>query len=371
MASDIMSEFLAAYNLVIHLVHQSPRRDAQLSIICENLSKPITSSPQNSTGLALNVLTTIFNTLPRQQATRYSILESILKVISSNSTFDSLRDQLENLDTWLSTWQISAQDQRKLFLAISDVASNATDEGATVQQYLVKALRTLQDPADSESPQARALSIRAIKAALQAPKTFDFQDLHALDSVQALHESDADWADLFDIFRSGTLDSYREFTSSHADFFSSSASDLDSDVLERKMRLLTLTSLCAGATSTQARSVPYSDISKNLCIQDADVELWIIDVVRAGLIEGKMSQSTKELLVHRATYRRFDSRQWRAVLGKLHEWKDSLVQVHRVIKAEREQFVAERETELRETDVASGKMGYRPARQFRSAVEVE
>ena len=54
-------EFTAAYNLLIYLVLQSPSVNMFLPRICDNLSKPVTSSPLNGPGLALNILTTIFN----------------------------------------------------------------------------------------------------------------------------------------------------------------------------------------------------------------------------------------------------------------------------------------------------------------------
>src|SRR5258708_36637278 len=57
-------EFTAAYNLLVYLVLQSPNANMFLPRICENLSKPITSSPINGPGLPLNKLTTIFNLLP-------------------------------------------------------------------------------------------------------------------------------------------------------------------------------------------------------------------------------------------------------------------------------------------------------------------
>jgi translation initiation factor 3 subunit M len=65
------TEFIAAYNLLIHLVNQSPSVNMYLPKICQNLSAPISSSPQNGGGLALSVLSTIFNTTSAGSEVRY------------------------------------------------------------------------------------------------------------------------------------------------------------------------------------------------------------------------------------------------------------------------------------------------------------
>jgi len=52
--------------------------------------------------------------------------------------------------------------------------------------------------------------------------------------------------------------------------------------------------------------------------------MWLIDVIRAGLIEGKLSQYRQELLVHRSTYRTFGREEWEELDARLEEWKVAL-----------------------------------------------
>lgn len=359
-------EFIAAYNLLIHLVRQAPNPDIFLPRLCQNLSQPITSSPSNGTGLALNVLATVFNTLSPDQESRYHVLLAILKTIRSQNTFEQLEPQLKNLETWLSSWQMEKDEQRKLYLAISDVATNAGEEKHSYE-YLLKALRTTQDGSDASSEEAKSLTIRALTTALNDPHCYDFQDLTALDSTQALRKSDSTWFDLLEIFSSETLDDYADFQESHSDFVSSH--NLSPEVLERKMRLLTLASLAASAGSS--RQLPYAQISKALRVPAEDVEMWVIDVIRAGLVEGKLSQSSQTFLIHRSTYRVFGENQWREVASRLDMWRGSLTGVLRVIREQKEQFIRDKEQELRDAEQSTRGSGYRPSRQMRNAVEVE
>ena len=261
----------------------------------------------------------------------------------SSSTFENLKSQLQNLDSWIAQWETDEEDQRKLYLGIADVA----EESGEVEQaylYLLRALRTLTlDEASSE--EARSLASRALKSALSHPTHYDFQDLIALDPIQALRKSDATSFELLEIFSSELLDDYTDFKDEHDGWIEEQG--LDDAILYRKMRLLTLASLAA---STSTRSLPYQHIAKALQIPSEDVEMWVIDVIRAGLVEGKLSQLNSTFLIHRSTYRVFGEKQWTEVQGRLDTWRSSLEGILSVVRLEREKVIREKERELRELD---------------------
>ncbi|KAH7132461.1 hypothetical protein B0J11DRAFT_557143 [Dendryphion nanum] len=337
-------EFIAAYNLLIHLVRQAPNVGTYLPRICSHLTAPITSSPANGGGLALSVLSTIFNTLPHTSEMRYHILLAIVRVIRSTSNFETLRPQLKQLDQWLETWDLEEEENRKLYIAIGEAATDAgEDEEAYV--YLLRALRTFSSD-DASSQEARELSLRALKSALIHPNHFDFQDLTALDTIQALRNSDPIHFQLLEIFNTEQLDDYNDFKDEHDGWVDESG--LDGAALNRKMRLLTLASIAAG--TGQTRSLPYAHIAKALQIPSEDVEMWVIDVIRAGLVEGKLSQLNQTFLIHRSTYRVFGENQWREVASRLDMWRNSLVGVLQVITNEKLKFAQEKEDELKQID---------------------
>lgn len=124
--------------------------------------------------------------------------------------------------------------------------------------------------------------------------------------------------------------------------------------MHRKMRLLTMASLAA---STNSKEIPYKMIAKALQIPSEDVEMWIIDVIRAGLVEGKLSQQKQMFLVHRTTYRVFGEKQWRELATRLDQWKESLRAVKEVISRERQQAEAQKEREMHEAGRKASGMG--------------
>jgi translation initiation factor 3 subunit M len=276
---------------------------------------------------------------------------AILQVVRGTSTFEVLKPQLKNLESWAQLWELDDEDQQKLYQTISDVATDAGDRDQSYA-YLLRALRTI--PAGETSGQtAHDLSIRALKMALSHPSQFDFQDLTALDAVQALRKSEPVYFELLEIFSAEQLDEYNDFQDEHQGFIEKSG--LNNDILTRKMRLLTLASLAA---STQSRSLPYQHISRALKVPEEEVELWVIDVIRAGLVEGKLSQLNQTFLIHRSTYRVFGEKQWTEVSGRLETWRNSLEGVLGVIRQEREKMIREKERELKEAETkASGQGG--------------
>ena len=128
------------------------------------------------------------------------------------------------------------------------------------------------------------------------------------------------------------------------------------------MRLLTLPSLAA---STSSKELEYKRIAKALQIPSEDVEMWVIDVIRAGLVEGKLSQQKQMFLIHRTTYRVFGEKQWREVATRLDQWKESLRSVKEIISRERQQAETQKERELHEVErKAAGASGMGAGRRL-------
>jgi translation initiation factor 3 subunit M len=103
------------------------------------------------------------------------------------------------------------EDQRKLYLGIADVAEDA---GEDEQSYLYLPCSTNHTSGGVNS-EARTLSVRALRSALSHPSHFDFQDLTALDSIQALRKSESTFFELLEIFNAEQLDDYDDFKDEH------------------------------------------------------------------------------------------------------------------------------------------------------------
>lgn len=315
-------------------------QEAFFSRLCQYLSEqPVAQNSQYGPSLAISTLTTIFNVLPLASEARYHVFLAILKVIKSTNSaqaFEALVPQLDqNVPNWLSAWQLDEEDAQSLHTTIADVAE-AQGFPNLGYQYLLKALETIP-PASASEENSQTLARRTLITAITNPTVTDFTPLTASDAIQALRKSEPDLIELLEIFSSDDYASYTEFISEHS-LSSLSLPDSASDILTTKIRLLTLASIAAASPT---RSVSYSTIASSLQVSPEDVEVWVIDTIRAGLVEGKLSQLKQEFLVQRATYRVFGEKQWAEIQNRLMVWRRSLESVLTVVKSERERFARE------------------------------
>ena len=196
-----------------------------------------------------------------------------------------------------------------------------------------------------KSDEAQRVSVRAIRMSVQSNSRFDFQDLRALPTVQALADSQPVYSQLLDIFSEQDLEDYYDFCEEHEGWVEKE--NLDNDKLELKMRLLTLTSLAA---NTYSRRLEYARIARALQIPSEDVEKWIIDVIRVKLVEGRMNQRTKIFQIHRTTFRVFGEKQWRELQTRCDAMKNSLKKVLVVLEQAQADAAAQRQRDQQEIE---------------------
>lgn len=170
--------------------------------------------------------------------------------------------------------------------------------------------------------------------------------------MQALSDSHPVYSQLLDIFAEQDLEDYNDFNEEHEGWIEQQK--LDHDKLHRKMRLLTFASLAA---ATPSREIEYAKIVKALQIPESDIEMWAIDVIRAGLVEGKLSQQRRVFLVHKVTYRVFGQKQYQELATRVDHWRTTLQSVLGVLRQEQVNAKAQKDREVQEMERKLGGMG--------------
>ncbi|KAK9369090.1 hypothetical protein V1509DRAFT_621095 [Lipomyces kononenkoae] len=314
-ASD--REFEPAYNLLLHVLTFSPAGlPDHLSKILDLLSRAASTHSLPT----LSVLTNLFNLLPVNSSLRRSVFVTVLNVTVATGNTSLLLPQLKQLPIWFEEWDTSRADQVDLLLTISSELESA-DTGA--------ALKYLQEAHSVASAASVPIDANVTsKMIVLALKDHSFLDYDAILSFSA--NASSDLVELLKVFVSGTLADYKAFAATHGDVFATNG--LDSEALTTKIRLLTL---CSFAASSPSLTLSYSGIASALEIPEDDVELWIIDVIRAGLLQGKMSQLERKLFIHQVATRTFGEKEWDVIARQLNEWKTSLRNVLSVVRSAR------------------------------------
>ncbi|RIA89008.1 hypothetical protein C1645_773446 [Glomus cerebriforme] len=313
-------EFEAIFNLLIAIL-KSASPETHPNLIKSSI-KSLVKDQNDKAIQKLKVLQNLYNTLEYTSSLRYDVFLTILDIATKNDEIDALLPQLSRLDIWVKEWAISTNQIRELYLTVSDRLKEA-GELKLSHDFLLKHLATYTSSDDLST--AKSSATRAVIEAIQLPEILSFEDLLELHAIQCL-KNEEKLFDLLKVFLNGNLKEYKAYVDKNPGDVEKFGLSIEDNT--RKIRLLTLASL---ASENVSREISYETIAKALEIEESEVEMWTIDVIRANLIEAKINQVKKTILVNRSTYRTFTMDQWEQLSSKLEGWKRSLTDILQVI----------------------------------------
>ena len=191
------------------------------------------------------------------------------------------------------------EDRKQTYLLL--ILDTYKDESSVDKEALTNAQQAtvgaISNPIDLFSTQHRLLHLPAVKALQKSSSTAPLYDL-----LKILHE--------------GKLQDYRDFTSMPDKSGVFAAFSLNEAECAKNMMLLSLVSLAG-----EHEEIPYSAIASTLDIGEDQVEKWVILGVSSGLMEAKMDQLSKVVIVERCVVRQFGRKEWEALKVRLDKWK--------------------------------------------------
>ncbi|KAK9460716.1 uncharacterized protein V1516DRAFT_677454 [Lipomyces oligophaga] len=309
-------DFETAYNLVIHVITLVPTN--QRSHL-ETLLALLRDASQTLPLPTLSVLTNVFNLLTPDSPDRQVVFWTVVKVCVDTDKLDLLLPQLKQFPTWFEEWSLDAAAQIKFLTEIALALESVESK------YVLKYLQEAHSVALSSSISINVES--SLKLVLCSLRDIAFSEYESILIAIGAAAIPSDLLELLKIFVSGTLSEFRAFIASNPTTLSTYS--LSEEDLTTKIRLLTLASLAASSPNL---TVVYSAITSALLISEEDVELWIIDVIRAGLLEGKMSQLEGKLFIHRVATRTFGEPEWREIARRLDAWRTNLRDIQGVVR---------------------------------------
>ncbi|CAH1759899.1 11913_t:CDS:2 [Entrophospora sp. SA101] len=297
-------EFEAIYNLLIAILKFAPP-ETHPSLIRTSV-KGLVDVQNDKAIQKLKVLST--------SPLRYDVFIAIIDVVTKNDEIEILLPQLSCLDIWVKEWAITTEQVRELYLKISDKLKEAGES------YL----KTYAQSEDFSA--AKQYIIKAVVEAIRLPEILNFQELFDLTTIKLLKDEEGELFELLKIFLSGNLKDYKSLISKNPGILEKF--ELSNEDSIRKIRLLTLASLASEHVGSE---ISYEAITKSLEIEESEVEMWIIDVIRANLMEARINQLHKAIFINRSTYRTFTTAEWEKLSNKLEGWKQSLADILQVI----------------------------------------
>lgn len=323
-------EFEPAFNLVVYILLQLEGSIEKVvggdSQVVQNL---LDCNPKQAPSLRdrksikstsiLSVLNTIFNFIPETSRTRITLLEKIL-YIYENSSLDFLLMEAaigDNLVQWLAKTGASSDEIKALFWKFITL-----DKKASLGSLQLIKKFTSQYTLNLEQLQT------LIKFALVS-EVVDVSFLVNNNVAQAIRANSSD----------SVVQSFVDYTSGK--LLTTVPSGLPVEPIVQKSKILVLAKFLIDNDDKLVFN--YSDFPSTLSESPEQFEMLVVNSLKAGVIDGRLSQSDQKFYltrVNRLILAGHDnSKNWDAVRTVLNQWKNALENIDEIVNASRESIV--------------------------------
>jgi translation initiation factor 3 subunit M len=226
----------------------------------------------------------LLNSLETHDESHFAIFLKALHYAQKTKQSLPLDQYLLSIDQLFDNWKISKTDERRRQVYLL-FASILKESGKHKEAYAI--YRNYLHSLDKVDETTLSNTTDAVKEAIRV--AYQFDDLLQIPAVAQLEKTNSKLYSLLKILSSGGYDEYKHFANSNdiEQITNSTANELES-----KMRLLTLCSLCLGATE-----LSYATIAQELQIEEQSVEKWVIKAVAANLIDARLNQLEKKIFI--------------------------------------------------------------------------
>jgi translation initiation factor 3 subunit M len=326
---DDQNDVLSIFNIVSHLVCTRVP-DGEQAALVKTLTATVTASADN-TKTRLRILVALYNLMSANAACSSYIAKELLKYATENGHVNLISQGILTIVSQVEAGGAAKEDVRDVMfaghLALEDYGS--ADEA---QQLLVRYLATFEGESAESMGAIKERAAKGVVGAIKVPfVSFTGSErsrVSTFSSVKQLKD-DATYAPLYrllTIFMEGSYADYMEFLGEHKAAFGKYG--FEEALCTEKMRLLSLCSIASGVDELQ-----YSAVARELQVEEADVEDWVIRGIMEDLIEAKLDQVEKLIIVNRVMPRTFGGKQWEGLGAKLNDWKSNVRQLLAVVQA--------------------------------------
>ncbi|ETW02363.1 hypothetical protein, variant 1 [Aphanomyces invadans] len=279
----------------------------------EALLKVVTANRNNAV-LKLRVLADLFNGTPAAKSSlRFQVLLATIQFAGTTDNLALVMSYFDNIDALLVG--ASVDNLKTLYLTIADLLETKQQDSQAALRFLEKYLKLVSA---ADAAKAKAVAVRAAVLVIKSPiaSFVAHVDLLHLPAVQALKGVDKVF-ELLEIFSSKTLTDYLAFEKSCAGVLKEHG--IDSAAATANMRLLTL---CAYPTGHD--DISFDDIMAKLQVPEAQVETWVVQAITANLIQAKINQLGRSVVISRSLQRGFALSDWKDLHATLLRYKTNV-----------------------------------------------
>ncbi|KAL1558950.1 eukaryotic translation initiation factor 3 subunit M-like [Salvia divinorum] len=295
--------------------------------MAELIATKVTQQPNDKPGLRLKILFNLYNLLENPYSQFFVYMKALNLAVSGKVT-EHVVPSFKKMDDFLLEWNLGTKDKRDLFLTVANVLKDNKTSTKESFDYLIKYLETFSGDDALALAEAKEEAVRAVVEFVKSPDMFQ-GDLLNIPAIAQL-EKDSTYAQVYqllDIFLTMRLNAYLDFETSNSDLLNSHG--LVHEDCVAKMRLISLVDL----GTHESDQISYSLIKETLQIEDSEVEPWVVKAITAKLLDCRIDQINKVVIVNRCSKRVFGLHEWQSLRLKLAAWRGNIANVMSTIQA--------------------------------------
>jgi len=270
--------------------------------------------------LRMRLMMTVYNMFPPSYPFRFAICRQILDYCVSVHKFETLAPYMQNIESWMADWQMDAEARRALFaiLATEFKLLNRPQEAYKFQTRHMKEYQGASKELLNRSSVVSA-AVDLANESIKRPDIIYFDSIRKLDAINNLSDtSESHIVKLLDVFVSGGPSDLESFFSKQEAFCELHGFNYAQCL--RKIRLLELATHAANSPNGQLSLTP---LAAKLSMSESDVEELVVLAIGENLLDAKIDQINKVVLVKAAMQREFERPQWERFQARLASWKEN------------------------------------------------
>ncbi|KAL6961155.1 hypothetical protein U1Q18_038918 [Sarracenia purpurea var. burkii] len=162
------------FTVICNLVTKSETLDESLEM-AKHISTKITQQPNDKPALRLKIMFNLYNLLENPYS-RFFVYVKALDLAVNGKATEYIIPSFKKMDDFLREWNIGIQDQRELFLKISNILKESKSSARDSFKFLMKYLATYSGEDAYSVGEAKEEAVRTIIEFVKAPDMFQIND---------------------------------------------------------------------------------------------------------------------------------------------------------------------------------------------------
>lgn len=327
---DILRESEDFFTVLMTMIQEMNEEDKDIAIK-ETLDAltVVNQSDVEFAELKLRILMCLYNMLAPEDTHRYLVFIKLVEYASAIKQFELIAPYIHYIPYWMEDWNLSGPSKRHLYLFLAKELKQLHRD-AEAFEYLRKHVAEFQQesPQILQSVEVLSAAVALAEEAIQRPSVMYFDEILTYDAIKQLANTpDKPLYDLLKIFLNKGANDLERFYNENKELFQKHKFDYAG--CECKIRLLAVAS-CAATLGTS--ELPIDTIAKQMSISEDAVEELVVRAIGAGLLDAKIDQINRVILVKSAMQRNFTEADWQRLDAQLTNWTAATRQLMEIMK---------------------------------------